>query len=113
MQFSAAEYSKSAARFRDIVARAGADVILSTHPQLDKSDIKLPLVLKRKQGEPNPWVVGNQVVQNYLTVARECAAAATLLPEEYQGYLGRGGGAARGRGAAPAGGGTAPAGRGQ
>ena len=120
MQFSAAEYSKSAARFRDIAASAGADVILSTHPQLDKSDIKLPLVLKRKPGEPNPWVVGNQVVQNYLTVAHECSAAAMLLPEEYQGYLGRGGGAAAGRGAAPggrgappSGGGAAPAGRGQ
>jgi metallo-beta-lactamase class B len=90
MQFSAEEYSKQAARFRDIVAKAGADVILSTHPQLDKSDVKLPLVLKRKPGDPHPYVVGNDVVKNYLTVATECAAAAVLLPDEYQGYLGRG-----------------------
>ena len=30
MQFSAADYSAQAARFRDIVAKAGADVVLST-----------------------------------------------------------------------------------
>ena len=89
MQYSAEAYSRQAARFRDIVARAGADVILSTHPQLDNSDVKLPLVQKRRPGDPHPFVVGTEVVQNYLTVAHECAAAATLMPEEYQGYLGR------------------------
>jgi metallo-beta-lactamase class B len=89
MQYSAEEYAREAARFRDVVAKAGADVILSTHPQLDNSDVKLPLVGKRRPGDPHPYVVGTQVVQNYLTVAHECATAATLMPEEYQGYLGR------------------------
>ncbi|MDH4124486.1 MAG: MBL fold metallo-hydrolase [Gammaproteobacteria bacterium] len=89
MQYDAAEYSKQAARFRGIVAEAGADVILSTHPQLDNSDVKLPLVKKRRSGDPNPYVVGNQVVEDYLTVAHECAAAATLMPDEYAAYLGR------------------------
>ncbi len=91
MQYSAVEYNKSALRFRDIVKKAGADVMLSTHSQLDKSDIKLRLVERRKPGDPNPYVVGPQVVQDYLTVALECSAAAVLLPEEYKGYLGRGG----------------------
>ena len=91
MQYSAAEYNKSALRFRDIAKAAGADVMLSTHSQLDKSDIKLRLMERRKPGDPNPYVVGRQVVQDYLTVAAECSAAAVLLPEEYQGYLGRGG----------------------
>ena len=89
MQFSAEEYNKSAKRFRDIVTSSGADVMLSTHPQLDKSDIKLALVQKRQPGDPNPYVVGNDVVKSYLTVATECSAAAMLLPEEYKGYLGR------------------------
>jgi len=89
MQFSAKDYSEQAARFRDIAKKAGADIVLSTHSQLDSSDVKLPLVLKRKPGDPNPYVVGPQIVQNYLTVATECAAAAVLLPEEYKGYLGR------------------------
>lgn len=121
MQFSAVEYNKSAVRFRDIVTAAGADVLLSTHPQLDKSDIKLPMLAKRQPGDPHPWVVGNEVVKNYMTVAAECSAAAVALPVEYQGYLGRGGGAGRGgrgaepggRGTTPAGGAAAPAGRGQ
>jgi metallo-beta-lactamase class B len=89
MQYDPREYSEQAARFREIAKKAGADVILSTHPQLDNSDVKLPLVQKRKPGDPNPYVVGEQVVQNYLTVAHECGAAATLMPEDYQGYLGR------------------------
>ena len=45
-----------------------------------------------------------------MTVATECSAAATKLPDEYQGYLGRGGGA--GRGGAPARGTPPPVGRG-
>jgi metallo-beta-lactamase class B len=89
MQYSAEEYSEQAARFRDIAAKAGADVILSTHPQLDNSDVKLPLMQYRQPGDPHPFVVGEQVVKNYLTVAHECAAAATLMPDAYQRYLGR------------------------
>ncbi len=89
MQGSAAVYSESAARFRDIVTAAGADVILSTHPQIDNSDVKLPLFKFRQPGDPNPYVVGAESVQNYLTVAYHCAAAATLMTEEYQRYLGR------------------------
>lgn len=102
MQFSPVEYGKSAERFREIAARAGADVIMSTHPHLDKSDIKNPLVLKRKPGQPNPWVVGTKVIQDYLTVARECAAATALLPDEYAGYLGRAPAAAAPAAATPA-----------
>ena len=89
MQFSADEYNKSARRFRDIVEKAGADVMLSTHPQLDRSDVKLRLVEKRKPGDPHPYVVGTDVVKAYMTVASECSAAAQLLPDEYRGYLGR------------------------
>lgn len=89
MQFSVKEYNKQAERFRDVVTKAGADVILSTHPQLDRSDIKLRLVEKRQPGDPHPYVVGNDVVKAYLTVAAECSAAAELRPDLYKGYLGR------------------------
>jgi len=104
MQYDPAQYGKNAERFRQIVAKSKADVLMLTHSQLDKTDVKLPLLAKRKPGEPNPWVVGNQVLQNFLTVARECGAAAALMPEEYAGYLGRPP-AAPGTAAAPAGGG--------
>jgi metallo-beta-lactamase class B len=74
-------YAKSAARFRDIAARAGADVILSNHTEYDGSKTKLPAVQARKAGDKNPYVVGPDVVKRYLTIANECAqAAVTGLP---------------------------------
>ena len=68
-------YSDSAERFRGIVAKAGADAIISNHTIYDGSKSKLPAVEKRKPGDPNPYVIGNESVQRYLTVADECAKA--------------------------------------
>jgi metallo-beta-lactamase class B len=70
------QYADSAARFRDIAVKAGADVILSNHTQYDGSKTKLPAVKDRKPGEKNPYVVGTDAVKRYLTVAGECAQAA-------------------------------------
>lgn len=69
-------YAQSAERFRDIVAKANADVILSNHTVYDGTKIKLPAVKVRKPGQPHPYVVGSQVVQRYLTTVGECAQAA-------------------------------------
>lgn len=68
-------YSDSARRFRDIVSSAGADVILSNHTNFDGSKQKLPAVLARKPGQPNPYVGGKESVMRYLTVVDECAQA--------------------------------------
>ena len=68
-------YSASAERFRNIVAKAGADAIISNHTIYDGSKQKLPAVEQRKPGDPNPYVIGNESVQRYLTVADECAKA--------------------------------------
>jgi metallo-beta-lactamase class B len=76
------QYTESAARFRDIAAKAGADVILSNHTQYDGSKTKLPAVLARKRGEKHPYVVGNEVVRRYLTVANECGQAAVAIVRE-------------------------------
>jgi len=74
-------YARSAERFRDIVTKANADVILSNHTQYDSSKTKLPAVQARKPGERHPYVVGNDVVRRYLTVVGECAqAAVAILP---------------------------------
>jgi metallo-beta-lactamase class B len=69
-------YADSAARMREIAARAGADVLLSNHTDYDGSKIKLPALSKRTAGAPNPYVVGPDSVRRYLTVANECAQAA-------------------------------------
>jgi len=69
-------YANSAARFRDIAAKAGADVILSNHTVYDGSKTKLPAVQARRPGTPHPYVVGNDVVRRYLVTVGECAQAA-------------------------------------
>jgi metallo-beta-lactamase class B len=74
-----AAYTRSAERFRDIATKAGADVILSNHTIYDGSKAKLPAVLARKPGERHPYVVGNDVVRRYLTVANECGQAALAI----------------------------------
>jgi metallo-beta-lactamase class B len=68
-------YTKSAERFRDIAAKAGADIILSNHTNTDGSKTKLQALAKRKPGDPHPYVVGNDSVVRFLTVADECARA--------------------------------------
>jgi metallo-beta-lactamase class B len=69
-------YAQSAARFREIAEKAGADVLLSNHTDYDGSKTKLPAVAKRQPGAPHPYVVGTESVRRYLTVANECAQAA-------------------------------------
>ena len=71
-------YIESAVRFRQLAGAAGADVILSNHTAFDGSKTKLPALPARRAGEPHPYVVGQASVARYLTVAEECAKAASL-----------------------------------
>jgi len=71
-------YDTSARRFRDIAGQAGADVVIANHTNFDGSKTKLPSVLARKAGDPNPYIIGKDAVQRYLTVADECAQAGLL-----------------------------------
>lgn len=71
-------YANSARRFREIAAKAGADVLLSNHPQYDGSTAKLPMMVQRRPGQPHPYVIGNNSVSRFLTVAEECAKAGPL-----------------------------------
>lgn len=68
-------YSASARRFKEITAKAGADVIISNHLIFDGSKTKLPALERRKPGDPHPYVIGAEGVQRYLTVVDECAQA--------------------------------------
>jgi metallo-beta-lactamase class B len=71
-------YINSARRFRDIVARAGADGVIANHTNFDGTKVKVPALAKRGAGAPHPYVIGSAAVQRYLTVAEECAKAALL-----------------------------------
>jgi metallo-beta-lactamase class B len=69
-------YAASAARFKDIVAKAGADVLFANHTDFDGTKTKIPALATRKPGGPHPYVIGTDAVQRYVTVANECAQAA-------------------------------------
>jgi metallo-beta-lactamase class B len=71
-------YIGSARRFRNLVAKAGADVIIANHTNFDESKRKLPALAARRSGDPHPYVIGSDAVQRYLVVAEECAKAAEL-----------------------------------
>ena len=74
-------YIASNERFQGIVARAGADVLVSNHTDYDGSKRKIPALAARKPGDAHPYVVGGDAIKRYLTVAKECAAAAqAVLP---------------------------------
>jgi len=68
-------YIRSDQRFSGIVKQAGADIILANHTDWDRSKINLPTLAKRAPGSPNPYIVGNAKVLNFLKVAEECATA--------------------------------------
>ncbi len=69
-------YIASSERFRDIVAKAGADVLIANHTNFDGTKTKLPALARRKAADPHPYVIGNDSIKRYLTVANECAKAA-------------------------------------
>ena len=70
-------YIRSAQRFSQIVKEAGADIILTNHTDWDRSKINLPMLAKAPV-TPNPYIVGNHRVLNFLKVAEECATARVM-----------------------------------
>lgn len=67
-------YSAAAKRYKDIVAKAGADVFISSHIAQDKVPNKINALRFRAPGDPHPFV-SSEAVQRHLTVVGECAAA--------------------------------------
>jgi metallo-beta-lactamase class B len=74
-------YISNAARMKDIVDGAGADVIIGNHTEYNNAIERLERTNARKSGEPNPWVVGKIEVGNYLTVVEECAKSWLAISE--------------------------------
>lgn len=68
-------YSRSAERFRGLIAQAGVDVLLSNHTAYDGTKTKLPALAQRKPGDPHPYVIGADGVKRFLTMVDECAQA--------------------------------------
>jgi metallo-beta-lactamase class B len=74
-------YYHSALRFRGLAEQAGADVIMANHPGLDNTYAKLAALENREEGDPHPFVIGQEKTLNYMTTAAECAAAGAVAQE--------------------------------
>ena len=74
-------YIASAQRFRDIVRKSGADVLIGNHTNFDGSKTKQPALATRRPADRHPYVIGSDAVQRYVTVAEECAKAGLVRVE--------------------------------
>ncbi|MGE3956494.1 MAG: MBL fold metallo-hydrolase [Vicinamibacterales bacterium] len=72
-------YQKSAVRFRNLAAQAGADVIIANHTKFDGSKTKIPALAARAQGQTHPYVIGKEGVLQYMTTVDECAQAGLAM----------------------------------
>ncbi len=71
-------YIRSAERYRDVVQKSGADIVLSNHTAYDSTNAKIAALRARKPNERHPYVIGNAAILRYLTTAEECAKAGFL-----------------------------------
>jgi len=68
-------YSDTTVKYRDILKDEKADILLSNHVSYDDAIAKMARLKDRKPGEPNPFVVGQEAVDRFLTILGECALA--------------------------------------
>lgn len=68
-------YSDTTVKYRDIMKREKADVLLSNHVSYDNAVEKIASLKDRKPKDANPFVVGEDTVDRFLTVLGECALA--------------------------------------
>jgi metallo-beta-lactamase class B len=68
-------YSDTTVKYRDILKQENADIFLSNHVGFDDSLAKMAKLRERNPGESNPYVVGQDAVQRFLTILGECALA--------------------------------------
>jgi metallo-beta-lactamase class B len=68
-------YSDTTVKYRDILKQEKADIFLSNHVGFDAAIAKMAELKERKPGDSNPFVVGQDAVQRFLTVLGECALA--------------------------------------
>ena len=82
-------YIASADRYKDIVKRSGADIVLSNHTAYDNTPANIKTLAARSTTNPNPYVVGNAAVLRYITAAEECAKAGYLATMKLAGTSSR------------------------
>jgi metallo-beta-lactamase class B len=68
-------YSDTTVKYKAVLKQESADMFLSNHVVFDAAVAKMAALKARKAGDPNPFVVGQDTVQRFLTVLGECALA--------------------------------------
>lgn len=75
-------YREAVARFIDYTKTAGADVIISNHPFVDGSIMRMAELKDRQPGQPHPFVIGQENVQRFNAILDQCAVVAISRHEE-------------------------------
>jgi len=78
-------YADTTVKYRDIMRQENADVLLSNHVTYDAAVSKMAALKTRKPDDPNPFVVGQDSVQRFLTILGECALATKAYVEAVEG----------------------------
>lgn len=77
-------YADTTAKYHEVLKQENVDVFLSNHVNFDAAVAKMAALKARKAGDPNPFVVGTDTVQRFLTVLGECALATKAYVEAGQ-----------------------------
>jgi len=77
-------YADTTAKYHEVLKQEHVDIFLSNHVNFDAAVPKMAALKTRKTGEPNPFVVGTDAVQRFLTVLGECALATKAYVEAGQ-----------------------------
>jgi metallo-beta-lactamase class B len=73
-------YRESVTHFLSYVNEMGVDVIISNHPFVDGSVDVMDQLRNRAEGDPNPFVVGNEKVNTFLKLLdQSCAVIAARV----------------------------------
>jgi metallo-beta-lactamase class B len=77
-------YADTTEKYRPIMKKEKAEVLLSNHVTFDNAVGKMGTLKERKPNQPNPFVVGEDTVDRFLTVLGECALATKAYVEAGQ-----------------------------
>ncbi len=77
-------YADTTEKYRPIMKKEKAEVLLSNHVSYDNAVGKMGTLKERKPNQPNPFVVGEDTVDRFLTVLGECALATKAYVEAGQ-----------------------------
>jgi metallo-beta-lactamase class B len=77
-------YADTTAKYRDIMKKENAEVLLSNHVGFDNAVPKMASLKEAKPNQASPFVVGEDTVDRFLTVLGECALATKAYVEAGQ-----------------------------